>query len=138
MMQKRMAVMALIWSIRLRAYYRFSDERIHRYLADITELYGGRAWYRIDLEQEAQDAYLEQLRKDTGQEPSAADIEHYLERRYYAWIAAMFHRDFHGIYCVVAYLWLLFFQIRNLFRILDGRRFGLSADAILNSLTCET
>jgi len=138
MMQKRMAVMTLIWSNRLRAYYRFSDEKIHRHLASINDLYGGRAWYRIRLEQEAQDARLEQLRKDTGQELSVAEIEHDLERRYYAWIASMFHRDFHGIYCVVAYLWLLFFQIRNLFRILDGRRFGLSAEAILGSLTCDT
>lgn len=137
MMLKRIAVMTLLWSNRLRAYYRFKDERIRTFMSEIHELYGGKAWYRVGLEEEALERHLDQLRKDTGGEPSVYEIEHYLEGRFYAWIASMFHRDFHAIYCVVCYLWLLFFQIRNLFKILDGRRFGLSADAVLNQLVCE-
>lgn len=137
MMLKRLAVMTLIWSYRLRVYHRFSNERIRFYMDKVHELYGGKVWYRVHLEQEALDRYLEQTRKNTGQEPSVAEIEHHLEQDYYAWIAHMFHRDFHSIFCAVSYLWLLFFQIRNLFRILDGRRFGLSADAIINKMICE-
>jgi len=138
MMLKRIAVMTLIWSSRLRAYYRFPDESIRAYMSDIHELYGGKAWYRVSLERQALDLHLEQLRKDTGREPAISDIEHYLEEQYYAWISAMFHRDFHAVYCVVCYLWLLFYQIRNLFRILEGRRFGLSPEAILGQLVCES
>ena len=137
MMLKRIAVMTLIWSHRLRAYYRFHDERIRWFMSEIHELYGGKAWYRVGLEEQALERHLDQLRKDTGREPSVYEIEHYLEQRYYDWIASMFHRDFHAIYCVVCYLWLLFFKIRNLFRILDGRRFGLSPDATLAGLVCE-
>jgi vacuolar-type H+-ATPase subunit C/Vma6 len=137
MMLKRLAVMTLIWSYRLKAYYRFNQERIHFYMARVHELYGGKAEYRVSLEQEALDRRLEQMRKDTGQEPSVVDIEHHLELNYYAWITSMFHRDFQSIYCVVSYLWLLFYQIRNLFRIIEGKRFGLSADAILNRIICE-
>jgi hypothetical protein len=81
--------------------------------------------------------YLEQLRKGGGQEPSVVDIERHLEQNYYTWVSSMFHRDFHSVYCVIAYLWLLFYQIRNLFRIIDGRRFGFSSEAILNKLICE-
>lgn len=137
MMLKRIAVLTLIWSNRLKAYYHFNDERIRRYMSGIHNLYGGKVWYRVSLELEALDRHLEQIRKDTGQEPSVADIEHHLEQHYYTWIASMFHRDFHAIYSVVCYLWLLFYQIRNLFRIIDGRRFGLSADAIINKMICE-
>ena len=50
----------------------------------------------------------------------------------------MFHRDFHSIYCVVAYLWLLFYQIRNLFKIIEGRRFGFSPEVILARIVCNT
>jgi vacuolar-type H+-ATPase subunit C/Vma6 len=137
MMLKRIAVMTLIWSCRLKAYYRFNHERIRFHMDRIHELYGGKAWYRVGLEQEALDRHLEQLRKETGQEPSVVDIEHHLELNYYAWITSMFHRDFHTIYCVVSYLWLLFYQIRNLFRIIEGKRFGLSVDTILSKMICE-
>lgn len=137
MMQKRLAVMILIWSYRLGAYHHLKKEKIRMYMDKFQKRYGGKAWHRIGLEQEALDAYLERKRKDTGQEPTVAEIEHDLEQGYYVWIAHVFHRDFHSIYCVVAYLWLLYYQIRNLFRIIDGRRFGLSSDAILRRMVCE-
>ncbi|PKN19645.1 MAG: hypothetical protein CVU71_04530 [Deltaproteobacteria bacterium HGW-Deltaproteobacteria-6] len=137
MMLKRLAVMTLIWSYRLRVNHRFKDDRIRFYMDKVHKLYGGKVWYRVSLEKEALAEHLEQLRKDTGEEPSVANIEHHLEQNYYAWITSVFHRDFHSIYCVVAYLWLLFYQIRNLFRIIDGRRFGMSQDAIINRMICE-
>lgn len=138
MMLKRIAVLTLLWSNRLKTYYRFHDEKVRLYMAGIHDLYGGKVRYQAGLEQEVLDRRLEQIRKDTGAEPSVADIEQHLEQYYYNWIASMFHRDFHAIYGVVAYLWLLFFQIRNLFKIIEGRRFGISADAILNRIICES
>ncbi|HPC84913.1 MAG TPA: V-type ATPase subunit [Smithellaceae bacterium] len=137
MMLKRLAVMILIWSYRLGVHHRFPQDKIRFYMDKFQALYGGKAWYRVGLEQEALAAYLEQRRKDTGQEPSVAEVEHYLEQTYYAWIARTFHRDFHSICCVVSYLWLLYYQIRNLFRIIDGRRYGLGTDAIIRRMICE-
>lgn len=137
MMQKRLAVMTLIWSCRLGIYHRFKMDQVRSYMDKYQKLYGDNIRHRVHLEQEALDAYLERKRKDTGQEPAVTEIEHYLEQGYYAWIAHVFHRDFHSIYCVVAYLWLLYYQIRNLFRIIDGRRFGLSSDVILSRMVCE-
>jgi hypothetical protein len=137
MMLKRMAVMTLIWSLRLSVHYHFPEEKIRLYMDRFQKSCGGGARCRVIPERKELDAYLEQKRKDTGREPSAAEIEHYLEQKHYAWIAHMFHRDFHSIYCVVAYLWLLHYQIRNLFRIIDGRRFGLAADAVIGRMICE-
>ena len=99
-------------------------------------LFGGHAESQVRIVEEELNRHLEQLRKSGGQEPSVVDIERHLEQNYFAWVSSMFHRDFHSIYSVVAYLWLLFYQIRNLFRIIDGRRFGFSAEAILNKLIC--
>ncbi|HNR95055.1 MAG TPA: V-type ATPase subunit, partial [Kiritimatiellia bacterium] len=137
MMLKRLAVMTLIWSYRLGVHHRLPQEKVRFYMDKFQALYGGSAWYRVGLEQDALSAYLEQKRKDTGQEPSVTDVEHYLEQTYYAWISRTFHRDFHSIYCVVSYLWLLYYQIRNLFRIIDGRRYGFGADAIIRRMICE-
>ena len=49
----------------------------------------------------------------------------------------MFHRDFHSVFCVAAYLWLLFYQIRNLFKIIEGRRFGFSPERIIAGIVCD-
>jgi vacuolar-type H+-ATPase subunit C/Vma6 len=137
MMQRRIAVLTVIWSYRLRGYYHFSDEKVRFYMQRFHDLFDGYAKSHIRSVEEELNRHLEQLHKEGGQEPSIVDIERHLEQNYFAWVSSMFHRDFHSIYCVLAYLWLLFYQIRNLFRIIDGRRFGFSAEAILDKLICE-
>ena len=134
---RRIAVLTLIWSYRLTAYYHWSHEQIHSYLEKFNNLFDGNARSQIRIVEEELNRNLEQIRKGGGQEPSIVDIESQLEQSYYAWVSSMFHRDFHSIYCVVAYLWLLFYQIKNLFRVIDGRRFGMSNEAILNKMICD-
>jgi len=137
MMLRRIAVLTVIWSYRLKQYYHWSDEKIGSYLGPFHDLFGSHAAPQVQQVKEALNRHLEQLRKSAGQEPSVVDIERHLEQEYYDWVSFMFHRDFHAIYCVVAYLWLLFYQVKNLFRIMDGRRFGFSAEAILSRLICQ-
>ncbi|MEN6374640.1 MAG: V-type ATPase subunit [Smithella sp.] len=137
LMQRRIAVLTVIWSYRLKEYYHFSEEKIRFYLQRFHSLFDGYAKFHFRIIEKAQNRQLEQLHKEGGGEPSITDIERYLEQNYFAWVSSMFHRDFHSIYSVLGYLWLLYYQIRNLFRIIDGRRFGFSADAILDKLTLE-
>ncbi|KQC07264.1 MAG: hypothetical protein APR62_00635 [Smithella sp. SDB] len=137
MMLKRIAVLAVIWSYRLRIYHQWSENNIRLYLEKFNNLFDVNVESRICTLQEELKQHIDKLRKSGEQEPSVIDIEHHLEHNYYVWVSFMFHRDFHSIYCVVAYLWLLFYQIKNLFRIIDGRRFGLSDDAILNKMICN-
>jgi vacuolar-type H+-ATPase subunit C/Vma6 len=134
MMQRRIAVLTVIWSYRLRFYYHFRDENILLYRQKLHNLFG-QAESPLRIVEEELNRHLEQVHKG-GQEPSVVDIERHLEQNYFSWVSSMFHRDFHSIYSVVAYLWLLFYQIRNLFRIIDGRRFGFSTEAILDKLIC--
>ena len=137
MMLRRIAVLSVIWSYRLRGYYRFRHEQIRSYLKKFHDLFGGHVEPHMWIVEEALNRRIEQLQKSGAQKPSIVDIERHIEQDYYAWVSSQFHRDFHSIYCVIAYLWLLFYQIRNLFRIIDGRRFGFTPEAILNKMICE-
>ncbi|MEN6487492.1 MAG: V-type ATPase subunit [Smithella sp.] len=137
MMQRRIALLTVVWSYRLRQYYHFSEGEIRFYMQRFHNLFDGYAKSHFRIMEEAQNRQLEQLHKEGGNEPSITDIERHLELNFFAWVSSMFHRDFHSICCVLAYLWLLYYQIRNLFRINDGLRFGFSADAILGKLICN-
>jgi vacuolar-type H+-ATPase subunit C/Vma6 len=134
---RRMAVLTVIWTYRLKAYYHWNDEQIRSCLEKLNNLFGVNAQSQVRIAEEELNRHLEQLRKSGGQEPSVVDIERHLEQNYYDWVSFMFHRNFHSICCVVAYLWMLFYQIKNLFRIIDGRRFGLSAEAVINKMICN-
>lgn len=134
MMQRRIAVLSIIWSYRLRKYYGLPDEKIRSYLQKFYSLYGKQIDSQIRQMEKALNQRLDEQHISSGQEPSAIDIEHHLEQDYFDWVSSVFYRDFHSLYPVIAYLWLLFYQIRNLFRVIDGLRFGFPANAILDKL----
>lgn len=137
MILKRIAVQMVIWSYRLRVYYHWSEKDTRLYFEKINDRLDSRAESQIHSIEEDLNQHIETLRKSSGQEPSVVDIEQHLEQIYYQWLSSIFYRDFHSIYCVMAYLGLLFIQIKNLFRIIEGRRFGFSADAILSKIICR-
>lgn len=138
-MLRRIAVITMIWHWRLKQNYHWNDERIRLYLETFhnLNLFGGHAWPQVRIVEEVLNRRLEQLRKSGTQAPSAEDIEYHLEQYFYNWVSSMFHKDFHSIYCVVAYLWLLYYQVRNLFRIIEGMRFGLPPGEILKRIISE-
>ena len=138
-MLRRIAVITMIWHWRLKQNYHWSDERIRLYLETFhnLNLFGGHAWPQVRIVEEVLNRRLEQLRKSGTQAPSAEDIEYHLEQYFYNWVSSMFHKDFHSVYCVVAYLWLLYYQVRNLFRIIEGMSFGLPPGEILKRIISE-
>lgn len=134
---KRLAVIGLIRHWRLKDSYHLSDEKVRDYLEMIHGLFDSSPGNQLKMLGEILNKRIEQIRKSSSRAPEAADIEYYLEQYYYNWISSMFHKDFHSIYCVVAYLWLLAYQIRNLFRIIDALRFGLPPEMIIERIVCE-
>ncbi len=136
-MSRRLSVITAVWHQRLKESYFWSDERIRLYLESFHDLFGVPVRSQAKIAQEALKGPLEYPRKSDGQMASPADSEHDLDQYYYHWVSSMFHRDFMSVYCVLAYLWLLFYQVRNLFRIIDGMRFGLPPDAILERIIGE-
>ena len=136
MLLKKTVMLNVVWSYRLREYYHSNDENVRLYMEKLNNLFGDHADSQVRSVEESLNQHIGKMRKSGGQEPSVGDIERHLEQDYYTWISSMFHRDFHSICSVIAYLWLLFYQIKNLLRIIDGRRFGLSAEAILDKIIC--
>jgi vacuolar-type H+-ATPase subunit C/Vma6 len=137
LMGRKIAVIATNLLLRLKRTYRWDDEKIHPFLEKFHGAFGEQARPQVKKVEEELDRHFEQVRVGGAQEPSVTDIEHYLERYYYRWISSVFHRDFQSIYCVVAYLWLLFYQIRNLIKIIEGRRFGFSPEHIIGTIVCS-
>lgn len=132
----RIAVSSVILSLRLEKIYRWDDEKIRLFLERLHDGFDRKARPYMKFVEGALSGHLEQWQSSYAREPSIADMEHYLEQYYCSWISSMFHRDFHSVYPVAAYLWLLFYQIRNLFRIIEGRRFGFSPEHIIGGIVC--
>ncbi|MBN2466757.1 MAG: V-type ATPase subunit [Deltaproteobacteria bacterium] len=138
-MLRRIAVIAMIWSWRLKQNYHWSDEETRLFMERFynLNLFGRQAWTQVKIVEKDLNRCLEQLMKTSGEKPTSVNIEYYLEKYYYNWVSSMFHRDFHSIHCVVAYLLLLYYQIRNLFCVVEGLRFGLSSEMILERIVTE-
>lgn len=134
---RRVAVVSLIRQWRLKESYHWSEERIRHSLETFHGLFGGLVQPQVKIVEEALNACLELRRKGGSPVTAVEDIEHLLEQYFHRWASSVFHRDFHSLSCVVAYLWLLSCQVRNLFRILDGLRFGLVPEAILERIVGE-
>jgi len=133
------AVISTIFSLRLKKTYQLADEKIRICLKEFRSAFGstlGRQMKGMEEKLEL-DRHLEQWDKKVLQKPAVIDFEHLLEQSHFNWISSMFHRDFYSICSVVAYLWLLFYQIRNLFRIIEGRRFGFPPERILARIVCK-
>lgn len=137
MMAKRIAVTSAIIYLRLKKNYKWDDEKIHSFLERRHDSLGIRDWPEVKVIAEMLRRNLGQIPAAGAREGSAVDDEHYLEQHYFTWISAMFHRDFHSIFSVAAYLWLLYYQIRNLYKIIEGRRFGFSPERIMARVICE-
>jgi vacuolar-type H+-ATPase subunit C/Vma6 len=138
LMGTRIAITSILLSLRLKRTYQWDDGRIAIYLQGFHQAFGVRMGPQMNILEMTLERYLEEVRATGGKGPDLIDIEHYLDQYYYRWISSRFHRDFHSIWCVGAYLWLLFYQIRNLFRIMEGRRFGFSPERILSRIVCNT
>lgn len=135
LMGRRIAVVSTILAWRLKKSYQWDDEKI-RLFQKFHDVSNGKAWKHVKIVEEELNRHLEKVPCSGAKEPSTVDIENYLDQYYYNWISSVFHRDFHSIHCVVAYLWLLYYQIRNLFRIIEGKRFGFSVERILDRIVC--
>jgi len=138
LMNRRIAVTSVITSIRLKKTYQWDDERIRPHMERLHNIFEGNALPHVKVVENMLSGHLERQRAIGGPEPDIAYMEHYLDQNYYNWISTMFHRDFHSVYCVVSYLWLLYYQIRNLFRIMEGRRFGFPSERVLTRIVCSS
>ncbi len=63
-----------------------------------------------------------------------AGLELFLDRAFIARADRAFSRDFHSICPVISFAWLLYYQVRNLFRIIEGFHAELPPEAIYDGI----
>jgi hypothetical protein len=136
LMCRRMAVVSALISLRLRKTYQWDEEKIHAYLTPFHDIKGVGVLSQVKGVEKAISKYVDEVRSVGASEPSPAEIERYIAQYDYDWISSAFHRDFFSVSCVVAYLWLVAYQIRNLLKINEGRRFGFTLDQIMGRIVC--
>jgi len=137
-MLKRLAVMTLIWSYRLKLHYQFSPERIKLCMDKFHKIYGGKIWYRVSLEQKVLDRDLEKSEK-------IQDKSHPSRMSNIIW-NKIITPGFPPCSIVIStpstvlfrIFGFFFYQIRNLFS--DHRRqaFRPAAEGIQNRMICRT
>ena len=135
-MLRKIVLLKIVWSFRLRQNYGWDDDKVSDHLSplyDFLDEFNGKPELIIKIER--------QMNKKVPQTsdgiPEVSDIENELERDFWTYVWKTFSRDFHSIYCVISYLWLLYYQIHNLFRIIEGLRFNVSPDIISRKIICE-
>ena len=134
----RVALETTLRRRRLERYYEWDTDKIEKAMAFMNRIPAPDLARYVTVMEELFQREGEAIKKDRGMEPALDDIEYRLEQYYHQWISHFFYRDFHSICSVVAYLWLVLRQVRNLFGVVDGRRFGLSQEAILGRLVSES
>lgn len=130
----------LTWTMRLKKNYDWSPEQIRDYInlnllmKDNGEVMGRSVenWKRILLRK-----YSVFNRDISPQESDNINFDQIIERILRQTINKMFHENFHSINTITCYLYLLYRQIKNLFSIVDGLRFDLPAEIIMNYIICE-
>ena len=135
-MLRKIVLLKIVWSFRLRQNYGWDDDKISGHLTslyDFIDEFNGKAELIIKIERQMN----KKFHQTSDGIPEVSDIENELERDFWTYIWKNFSRDFHSIYCVISYLWLLYYQIHNLFRIIEGLRFNVSPDIISKKIICE-
>ncbi|HOP62406.1 MAG TPA: V-type ATPase subunit [Spirochaetota bacterium] len=136
------AYFRLAWSWRLQHIYAWDEGSTMRYIE--SNVYIPRAfgfamrssveeWERFLLMQ-VKNNYVDVV---AGGGAGILSAEKVMERVLLRDFSRTFHENFHSINTVICYLALLYRQIRNLFTIIDGLRFGLEPDMIMDDIICE-
>ena len=133
------AMLKILWSRRLERQYGWGRTAIDDHLAPIAALSKKCAHDNCGTKLRFFQRRLHGMLKKAGDQLGAPDslFEQQAEQELYGYMRSLCATDFHSISCVVGYLWLLYWQIRNLFTVIEGIRFSLPAETITEALIFE-
>ncbi|MCP4714316.1 MAG: V-type ATPase subunit [Deltaproteobacteria bacterium] len=132
----RMCLFRHMWGERLRYYYGWKDEKIAGFLAGFDDLLDDSAKGHVSRRR-IEPRIMQALEQSAASLSDLPARERALERFFHSYVLKQFFKDFHSVACVVAYLWLVYYQIENLFRIMEGFRFCMPPTDIYERLICE-
>jgi len=130
---KKIISLKIVWAARSDAYYG-SESDFRQF--DPVDVFGGSTVTSADIE--AVEAEIRKSIKTGYQAPGAhvkkddvPGMELFLDRLFVSHIKRIFSGDFHGICPVISYAWLLYYQIRNLFTVIEGRFLKVDPETIM-------
>lgn len=137
----RAAFLSVLWQWRLERYYGWPHPKARDHFQSAARwqglLAGLPAGGRPRLFIRSLQRRLAGDRADQASDGMAGPrLEHYAERRLYAYARGLAAGDFHSLACVAGYLWLLHYEIHNLSAVVDGIRFGIPAGSLEELLIC--
>ena len=141
-MLRRIVLLAIVWARRLKENYAWDEGKISSYIISLYSLiedFQRKDKQIAEIERQLQREIDKRLGKkeSTGIAPETTDLEHELEKYFRSYVWRTFSKDFYSIHCVISYLWLLYYQIQNLFRIIEGFRFNVSPDILYKKIISE-
>jgi len=136
-MIKKMTMLRIVWEQRFRGFYGWDDARIREYLR-MFNLPRKRFPGADAMAREAEEDLWKELQRgsDSREIGDISDLELKLERMFCLFMHRIFHISFHSLYPVISFLWLLYYQIRNLFIIAEGFRYNLPSECIQGEIVC--
>ena len=122
-----------LWDARIQANYGKAGD-FHGF--DLMDVFNGTGITIKDINP-VEDDMRKRIRSATKEpenrdrKPDVPALEQLLGHYFYAKIKKNFFSDFHSIGPVVSYAWLLYYQVRNLFTIIEGMHLGVSPEIIM-------
>ena len=135
-------LLAITWQKRLTVLYRWNAKNAQSF---VNEMAGDLMHSHHLLRKRYPDSleYWKKLVPLSGAELHHGDyaelrkMEHSMHRRLYNEYRSWFFRDFHASWCVVSFIWLVYYQLQNLRGIVEGLRAKMHPDGIYSLLVCE-
>jgi len=129
----RMLCLKRLWDARMQANYGKEGD-FHGF--DPLDVFNGTGITIKDIKPVEEDMRkkIRSVIQEPGhrdQKPDLPDLEQLLDRYFYAKIRKTFFSDFHGIGPVVSYAWMLFYQVKNIFAIIEGIHLGVRPEIIM-------
>jgi len=134
------AYIRITWRERLKRHYGMHDEACRKYMKKFLDPDGGFgiAEEQVKKWEKIMDRILE--RSMTASEGQAGSdlsrFERELEHVLWSRVWNLFYRRYHSVNPVICYLILLYFQIRNIFAVMEGIRFSYPRDELRRRIIC--
>ncbi|MCP4129490.1 MAG: V-type ATPase subunit [bacterium] len=138
---RKIGTTRVLWHHRLKNYYNWNEERAAGYFEELDSLFNQPRGARKYAERAIKEI-TGTLENEFGQLLARKNhdlslVEDFLENDFFEYISKRFFTDFDSINPVLSYLWLLYFQVRNIFRIVEGLRFSVPGSILSNKIICR-
>ena len=133
-MAVRLYLQQCTWIDRLRHGYGWTDRQIEHHVSDADMCQLPHLAHALVAAGRSVPAVIARPARAVAE---VADCEYAREQWFYGYARRRALHTCHTVVNATCYVWLLYYQLMNVFRIIEGFRFRLPPDAIAGRLICE-